>query len=373
MADRIRVGVIGAGAERGWARAAHVPALQALDDYEIVAVCASSAERAARSAASLGVTLAFDDHRELIAHPAVDLVTIAVNVTHHRTMAEAALRAGKMVYAEWPLGRNVDEAAALGAMAVAGGLRTVIGLQGRHAPALRFLRDLVAAGDIGRVIGTSIRGIGSDPLWHGTLDPAFEIAADAANGNTLLAIPVGHVLDMLAFALGEFVAVDAVLAVGRPQARRTRDGAIVPVSAPDQVAVTGTLAGGALASVHYHGGEAHGPTVDWQINGTAGDLRLVAARGYANINVLEVQHARGGGAWQTRAVPDAYLIAPAGLPEAAANVHAAYAQFAADLRGGTRLAPDFAVGLRRHAVLAAIEAAALTGQRQAIPDWQPGP
>lgn len=364
MAGRIRVGVIGMGAERGWARAAHVPALQALDDYEIVAVCASSASSAAHSAERLGVALAFDDYRDLVVHPSVDLVTIAVNVTHHRAMAEAALLAGKMVYAEWPLGRNLDEAAALSALAADRGLRTAIGLQGRHAPALRFLRDLVADGEIGRVLGTSIRGIGPDPLWHGTLDPAYEIAADVANGNTLLAIPVGHILDMLAFALGEFTAVDAVLAVGRTEALRTRDGVTIPVTVPDQVAIAGRLAGGALASVHYHGGEAHGPTVDWQINGTEGDLRLVAARGYANINVLEVQHARGGGPWQTRAIPDAYRTAPAGLPEAAVNVYAAYAQFAADLRGGSRLAPDFADGLRRHGVLAAIEAAALTGQRQ---------
>lgn len=35
MADRIRVGVVGAPAERGRARGIHLPALSALDDFEI--------------------------------------------------------------------------------------------------------------------------------------------------------------------------------------------------------------------------------------------------------------------------------------------------------------------------------------------------
>ena len=142
MTGRIRVGLIGVGSERGWARESHVPALQALDDYEIVAVCGSSQTTAERSARALNVPLAFGDYRDLLAHPEVDLVTVAVKVTHHREMAEAALKSDKMVYSEWPLGRNAAEAAELSALAAASHLRTVIGLQGRFSPAIQFVREL---------------------------------------------------------------------------------------------------------------------------------------------------------------------------------------------------------------------------------------
>jgi len=328
---------------------------------------AGAARRLRSEARALNVPLAFGDYRDLLAHPEVDLVTVAVKVTHHREMAEAALKSDKMVYSEWPLGRNAAEAAELSALAAASHLRTVIGLQGRFSPAIQFVRELVSAGEIGRVLGTSIRGIGPDSLWHGTLDPAFEITADVTNGNTLLAIPVGHVLDMLAFVLGEFASVGSVLAVGRSQAIRSRDGAKIPVTAHDQIAIAGTLVSGALASLHYHGGAPHGPTFDWQINGSEGDLRIVAPQGYGNINALEGQGGYGGGTWKTLEVLEPYRKAPVACPEAVANIYAVYAQFADDLRTGTKLAPDFADGLRRHMLLEAIEVAHTTGERQTLP------
>src|SRR6266850_5945110 len=40
-ADKIRVGIIGANAHDGWSMRAHLPALRALPDYELLAVCTS--------------------------------------------------------------------------------------------------------------------------------------------------------------------------------------------------------------------------------------------------------------------------------------------------------------------------------------------
>src|ERR1019366_7850244 len=46
MASKIRVGIVGASPDRGFASISHVPALQALPDFEIVAVCTSSQQSA---------------------------------------------------------------------------------------------------------------------------------------------------------------------------------------------------------------------------------------------------------------------------------------------------------------------------------------
>jgi predicted dehydrogenase len=46
-ANRIRVGIIGANPDRGWAAQAHIPALQSLsDDFEITALSTSRRESA---------------------------------------------------------------------------------------------------------------------------------------------------------------------------------------------------------------------------------------------------------------------------------------------------------------------------------------
>ena len=52
MADKIRVGIIGANANYGWSKRAHLPALLALPQFELAAVCTSRAETAEESANS---------------------------------------------------------------------------------------------------------------------------------------------------------------------------------------------------------------------------------------------------------------------------------------------------------------------------------
>ena len=95
MADKIRVGIVGASPTRSFASISHVPALQALPDFEIVAVCTSSQASADAAAKHYGVPLAFADPAKLAAHPNVDLVTVTVKVPDHYVPVMAAIDAGK--------------------------------------------------------------------------------------------------------------------------------------------------------------------------------------------------------------------------------------------------------------------------------------
>ena len=247
MATTIGVGIVGASSHRGWARAAHVPALRTLPDYEIRAVSTTRRDTAEQSAREIGAPLAFDSHQALIARPEIDLVVVAVNVTHHDEIVRAALSAGKMVYCEWPLARNLAEAEGLAALARKQGVKTVVGLQGRVAPAVLYLRDLVAAGHIGRLLGTHVAGTGPDDLWMGVLAPEYEITADPSTGNTLLAIPNGHALEMLTFALGEFANVSSTLIA----ARGRLSGFATPPGCPFRCTIR-SLTAANLRTAHWH-------------------------------------------------------------------------------------------------------------------------
>src|SRR5438132_8256836 len=144
---RIRVGIIGASPDRGWAAQAHIPALKSLsDDFEITAL--STSRRASADAASklFGVPVAFDNHQELVNRADVDVVAITVKVPYHLELATAALEAGKAVYCEWPLGNGLVEARTLAALAKKKGVLAVVGLQARSAPAVTYVRDLIAQG-----------------------------------------------------------------------------------------------------------------------------------------------------------------------------------------------------------------------------------
>jgi predicted dehydrogenase len=92
---KIRVGVVGASASRGFASIAHIPALRALPEFEIAAVCTTRQETADAAARHYGVPLAFSDPETLARHPDVDLVTVSVKVPDHLSARDSHDRGGE--------------------------------------------------------------------------------------------------------------------------------------------------------------------------------------------------------------------------------------------------------------------------------------
>src|SRR3954464_3407517 len=198
---RIRVGIIGANPDRGWAAEAHIPALKSLsDDFEITALSTSRRESADAASKLFGVPLAFDNHQDLVNSADVDVVAVTVKVPDHLELATAALEAGKAVYCEWPLGNGLGEAEALAALARKQGVLAVAGLQARSAPPVAYVRDLIKQGFVGEVLSTTL--IGSGMGWGPTVEPFNAYLNDKKNGATMLSVPLGHTADVLCYCLG---------------------------------------------------------------------------------------------------------------------------------------------------------------------------
>ena len=358
MTTPIGVGVIGASPGAGWAAATHVPAIRALPQYELRAVATSRPESARRAAAEWHVD-AVDDPRQLIAHPGVDLVVVAVKVPDHRELVAEALSAGKMVFSEWPLGVDLAEARDMAEMAAAAGVPTVVGLQARFDPAIAHLRALVDQGYLGRVLATNL--VGSGQAWGPVTDAAHAYAFDASNGVTPLSVSVGHALDALTFVLGDVGAVTATLGVGHRDVGLP-DGTTIPSTTPDQVAVTAALHSGAVASIFYRGGLSRAGDLRWEINGTDGDVLVTTPAANGNIQATELVLAGGRGR-QPRVEP---LTVPGWPPTEvsgpARNVAALYAAFARDLTEGTASAPSFHDAVRLHGLVDRIASGASTAQ-----------
>src|SRR6266478_3122160 len=153
------VGIIGVNPAWGWAATAHIPALRALPNYEVRALSATSVGAARAAGEAFGVPAVFSHHEELVARPDVDLVAVTVKVPHHRELVAAALAAGKAVYCEWPLGLDLDDARAMASLAAEQGVRTVVGLQARQAPAIEFVQQLLRDGYVGKVLSTTMVGL----------------------------------------------------------------------------------------------------------------------------------------------------------------------------------------------------------------------
>jgi predicted dehydrogenase len=133
----------------------------------------------------------------------------------------------------------------------------------------------------------------------------------------------------------------------------------------DQIAVTGVLEGGAVASLHFRGGESAATALRWEINGTEGDLLITGDLGYLHLGRVTIRGAqRQGSALTELAVPARYHLLPELMDQQAEpfyGVANAYARLRSDLAEGTERVPTFAAAVERHRLLDRIEQAARTG------------
>ena len=359
------VGIIGASpGPASWAANAHIPALRAVPEFELRAV-ATSRRASADAAAGLYGVPGHDDYRSLIERPDVDLVVVAVKVPRHHEIVSAALAAGKMVYCEWPLAADLGQARDLAAHAASAGVRTVVGLQGRYAPEVQAARELTASGALGRVQSTTLAGSGI--AWGPRTDRDHAYLYDAANGVTTLTAAAMHALDALTYVLGPLRDVTATTAVAQQDVRLVEDGSRVKVTAPDQVAITGTLRDGVVMSAFYRGGVSAGDNLRWEISGSDGEL-LITSRtpGNGNLQAIELGlSVRSSGQPELTAIPAPATPSTVKVPAApAGNVARLYAALAEDLRTGSSSVPDFNHALHQHRLVEAILEADRSGRRQ---------
>jgi predicted dehydrogenase len=361
---RIGVGIIGANPERGWARLAHVPALRALPGVDITAVCTTQMESAREAARQWGVPIALDDARALVNHPAVDLVAVCVKVPDHGTVVAEALRAGKHVYCEWPLARNANEAAELEALARAAGVVTMVGLQGRAAPAVRRARELIGEGFVGHVLSAALSG--ATQLGGPRVPQEYAFGVDVAAGMNVLTVPTGHALDAVFFCIGEPDEVWARLARSVEWATVIETGAKREVSAPDQVIGGALLDSGAAVSFHVQGGASGRVGFKLDIYGDSGTLCL-RSDGHLQRGEMALYGARGDADLEPTTSADEPLIVPSGP---SANVCRMYRNMLAAIRTGNAAAPDFTDALRRHRLLDALTTASETGRHVSVPNTE---
>src|ERR1700740_716239 len=269
---KIGVRIVGGNPSRGFASIAHIPALKALPDFEISAVCTTRQDSAEAAARHYGVPLAFCDAEKLAQHPDVDLVTVSVKVPDHYVPVMAAIEAGKPVYCEWPLGRNTDEAARMRDAANRKGVRHAVGLQGQVSPAINYTKDLIADGYVGRVLSAVM--IGCAPNWGPTIDRAYQ--ADFANGANLLTITGGHTIDALLYCLRGFSRIAAFAVSQRDRIPVEETGEIVAKTVPDQLVVNGCVGDVTLVSFRIRGGMNRGTAFLLEIHGDQGALQLTA-------------------------------------------------------------------------------------------------
>ena len=185
----VKIGIVGIGF-MGWAHFAAAtklspegkPTGSKLKGGSVGAICARSAAKLAGDWTSiqgnfgppgpnvdLSKISAYDDYRDLVADPDLDLVDICLPNDQHEAVAIAALQAGKHVLVEKPIA--VDPKAAdrmLNAAAKAGKMLMVAQVL-PFFPEFQFAAECIASQKYGKLLAAHFRRVISPPKWSGEM------------------------------------------------------------------------------------------------------------------------------------------------------------------------------------------------------------
>jgi len=146
-----------------------------LPDCRLKAVCDASSQRLAHMRRLYEDVAVTEDYNNLLNDPEIDAIAVATPVRFHYAMAKAALEAGKHVFVEKPLARTEAEAEDLVAMAERNGLVLMVGHTFLFSPAVRRMKQIIDAGDIGEVQYISARRLNLG-LFQKDINVAWDLA-----------------------------------------------------------------------------------------------------------------------------------------------------------------------------------------------------
>lgn len=360
MSSPLRVGLVGVNAGRSWAKDSHIPALQALPEFQIVAVATRRMATATEAARAFGASDAYDDVRQLVRSSKIDIVSVSVRVPAHKEVVAAALAAGKNVICEWPLGRTVAEADDMAAMARDAGVHTCIGLQGRMSPAARRAAQLVRDGRIGRPLTASIYSP------NGSYGPRFlsdyAYLMDPANGANLTAILGGHTMDLAISVLGGVRSIAAQTTIMFEDVELIDPPGRLRRETPDHLLVQARCENGCSVGIEVAGNRPEGSAFSFKIVGTEGELTLTGGHrhGYQSSDLTLEGTIRFD-------PPEPH--ATSGLEGSPINVAELYRAFGRDIRTGSHSVRDFDHAARLTRLVRAVGIAGETGERQPNDGW----
>lgn len=187
---------------------------------KLALVCAQTEAEARTAAEAFDIGRWTLDWRQVVADPAVAVVSVAAPNHLHCEIALAALAAGKHVWCEKPMAVSLADAEAMAAAAAQAPGRTVIGYNYVQNPPLQQARRLIREGGIGRV--TQFRcSMDEDFMADGTAP--WGLKDDRRSGYGVLDDFGSHMVSLAHFLVGEIAEVAAVC--DRPFASRPAAGA----------------------------------------------------------------------------------------------------------------------------------------------------
>lgn len=194
MSRALSIAFIGLG---GWAQAAHLPAVRAIEGLNLSACVDVREDLVKLFVEKHGCKRGYTDYREMLEKEKPDIVLVAAPHKFHAEIAVEALRSGSNVYLEKPVATNLEDAMMIVEQARKARRILVVGHHMRVYNSLLVAKKFISAGRVGRLYyGRSLyvrrKGIPNSLSF---------LKKSLAEGGALLDIG-SHALDTLLFISG---------------------------------------------------------------------------------------------------------------------------------------------------------------------------
>lgn len=263
MTDKLRLGIVGAGAVT---QVGHLPALKKLRDIDVAGICDNDVAKARALADRFDIPVVHSDITELLEYAPLDALLVCTPNHLHESHALAGLAAGLHVLVERPLSLTVAGVTKILKAAQKSGTVAMAGAAHRYRPDVQMIRSFVQSGELGDL--ESIRA-----WWFlaraGRASLGWRQKRDQAGGGAML--DLGHTLLDLSLWLAGFPKVERV-------------SAVFPEKGSRGVEPSGT------AMIALEGGRAIHLDTSWRFVGPGErfGLALRASRGSARIAPLAI-------------------------------------------------------------------------------------
>jgi predicted dehydrogenase len=257
-----------------------------------------------------------------------------------------------MVYCEWPLGLNAAEARTLAQQADRVGVITGVGTQGRHAPRILYLRQLVDEGFIGRPL-----------FFHMThMLPRFEVSSDhwwsskEEEHSGALGVATAHATDTLQSVMGPIRSISGYAETLRPHDVYSDTKEPFEWTAMDTVSYQAHLESGVTGTAHVSNAATQQMGFRLDIFGDAGQLSATAPY-YVSYSPIRLRGMRSGEPEpRDLPIPSEFYRAGALSEESAGyNIGQAMVALRQAWLTGTVFRPNFSDGYRLHCLVEAIK------------------
>ena len=306
MTDLIRIGLT---TTSWWADVMYMPALAGHPLARVTAVAGTRPPHTREFAAKWGIDRAYDSVEAMLEREPLDALIVATPNDSHYAIALAALERGLHVLCEKPVGMSAREARHLADIAASKGLTTLVPFTYRNMPGMRYLKQLVDEGYIGRPFHCNLRyysgyGRAADYMWRYDLE-----VAGAGTGGDL----GSHLAYLARWYFGEVESVTAEF--GRSINRAPRPNGADYQRGEDSAVILLRFENGATGSLHVssvalepatfgqrHAVELHGSDGTLHHVNDWNELQRVegAQAGDAAVHELPIPEDCWGGAPRTR-------------------------------------------------------------------------